>query len=245
LISTNMTHKNKMTEDAVRRDEVGLAWHDIKQQSLFSKKTSPIYSLKMPFTTTSSSRSNVNEVSTPLLGKRPQHESDDDQGCIPRSSLSLAIVYDEEEEESCQKAAEDEKQWTNILSVTSVVLPALLFFQFGTAFFIYPVEANTGLQQWIMVNCIILVMLLGVTIAALYRQTVQNFQITCWVATVALMATFLVLVSCGQVVPALLLLLNSMLCMAVFVAVSSIRFLAVIKSKASLEEDHAYAAYVV
>jgi hypothetical protein len=193
--------------------------------------------LKMTLT----SSSNVNELSTPLLGERPQHKIDDDQGCIPRSSLTLAIVYDDDKEESCQKAAEDEKQWTNILSVTSVVLPTLLFFQFGMAFFMSPVDANTGLQQWIMVNYSIIVMLLVVTIAAVYRQTVQDFQITCWVATVAMMATFLGLVLCGQVVPALLLLLNSMLCMAVFVEVSSIRFLAVFKSKASsLEEDHAY-----
>jgi cation transport ATPase len=190
---------------------------------------------------TLTSSSNVNELSTPLLGKRPQHESDDDQECIPRSSLTLAIVYDDDKEESCQKAAEDEKQWTNILSVTSVVLPTLLFFQFGMAFFMSPVDANTGLQQWTMVNYSILVMLLVVTIAALYRQTVQDFQITCLVATIAIMATFLGLLICGQVIPAFLLLLNSMLCMAVFVEVSSIRFLAVFKSKASsLEEDHAY-----
>jgi hypothetical protein len=189
--------------------------------------------LKMTFT----NRSNVNELSTPLLGKRPQHESDEEQGCILDASLTLAIVYDGEEE-SCQKAAEDEKQWTNILSVTSVALPALLFFQFGMAFFMSPVEDTMGLQQWSVVNYSMLVMF--VVFLALYRQTVQDFQITCLVATVAMMATFLGLVVCGQVAPALLILLHSMLCMCVFVAVSSIRFLVAIKSKASLEEDHAY-----
>jgi hypothetical protein len=193
--------------------------------------------LNMTFTS-----SNVNQLSTPLLGKRPHHESDNDQGCTPRSLLTLAIVYDDDDddEESCQKAAEDEKQWTTIRSVTPVVLPTLLFFQFGMVFFVSPTEVDTGMQQWIMVNYSILVMLLVVTIAAVYRQTVQDFQITCLLATVAMMATFLGLVLCGQVVPALLLLLNSTLCMAVFVAVSSIRFLAVIKSKASSLEDHAY-----
>jgi hypothetical protein len=75
---------------------------------------------------TCTNSSNVNELSTPLLGKRPQYESDEEQGCIPCSSPTLAIVYDDEEESCQQKAAEDESQWTNILAVTSVVLPALL-----------------------------------------------------------------------------------------------------------------------
>jgi hypothetical protein len=191
---------------------------------------------------TFTSSSNVNELSTPLLGERPQQESDEEQGCIPCPSLTLAIVYDDDddEEESCQKAAEHEKQWTNILSVTSVVLLALFILQFGMAFFMSPVEeaAKGLLLKWSVVNYSIVLSL--VVMLALYRQTVEDFKITCLVVTVAMATTFLGLVLCSQVVPTFLLLLSSMLCIGVFVAVSSIRFLVVIKSEASLlEEDHA------
>jgi hypothetical protein len=186
---------------------------------------------------TFTSSSNANEPSTPLLGKRPQHKIDEEQGCIPCPSLTLAIVYDDDDEESCQKAAEDEQQWTNILSANSVVLLAVFFIQFGIAFFMSPVEqATMGLPQWSVVNYSIVLSLVITT--ALYRQTVQDFQITCLVATVAMVASFLGLVLCGQVVPAFLLLLNSMLCMGVFVAVRSIRFLVDIKIKTSLEEEY-------
>jgi hypothetical protein len=179
--------------------------------------------------------SNVNELATPLLCKRPQHESDEEQGYIPCSSPTLAIVYDVEEE-CCQKAAEDESQWANNLAVTSVILPALLFLQFGMAFSMSSVTATTRLQLSV-VNYNIVMFVVN---AALYRQAVQDFQIICLVARLlpeVIIGILLGLVLCGHVVPALLLMMSSTLCMAVFVAVSSIYYLVVCNSKTSPEED--------
>jgi hypothetical protein len=88
------------------------------------------------------------------------------------------------------------------------------------------------------VNAIILVF---VILAALYRQTVQDLQITYLVTRLPpdiICGTVLGLVFCDQVVPALLLLLSSMLCIAVFVAVSSIYYLILNNSKTSLEEEY-------
>jgi hypothetical protein len=188
--------------------------------------------LKMIFT----NRSNLNELSTPLLGKRPQHESDEEQGCILDPSVTLAIVYDDEEKESCRKAAQDESQWRKPF-IDMVVLPALLFLQFGMAFFMSPVEATTGLQLSV-VNYSIVIFVVN---AALYRQTVQDFQIACLVARLLpeiIIGTVMGLVFCCQIVPAFLLLMSSMLCMALFVVVSSMYYLAILNSHTSLEEEY-------
>jgi hypothetical protein len=65
--------------------------------------------------------------------------------------------------------------------------------------------------------------------AALYRQAVQEFQMTCSVALLLLpeilMDVVLGIVLFGQVVPAFMLLISGMLCLAVFVVVNSIRVL--------------------
>jgi hypothetical protein len=53
---------------------------------------------------------NDTELSTPLLDNRPHHESDEEQGCIPGPLLTLAVVYDDDEA-SCQRAAENERPW--------------------------------------------------------------------------------------------------------------------------------------
>jgi hypothetical protein len=167
---------------------------------------------------------NNNELSTPLIGNRPQHESDEEQGYMPCSSLIPAMVYDDDDE-SCQKAAaEDDCQWFNNF-VVLIILPALLFLQFGMAFSDSPVEGTTGLQ-WSVVNSNIVMFVIT---AGLYRQAVQDFQMTCSVALLLLpeilMDAVLGLVLFGQVVPAFLLLISSMLCLAIFVVANSIRVL--------------------
>jgi hypothetical protein len=176
----------------------------------------------------STNSSNGNELSTPLIGNRPQHESDEEQG-LPCSSLMLATVYEDDDDESCrQKAAEDDSQWFNNF-VVLIVLPALLFIQFGMAFTDTRVQGTTGLQ-WSVVNSNIIMFVIT---AALYRQAVQDFQMTCSIALLLLpeilMDAVLGLVLCGQVLPAFLLLLCSMLCLACFVVANSIRVLVVEK----------------
>jgi hypothetical protein len=150
---------------------------------------------------------NDNELSTPLLGNLlPHHENDEEQGYIPSPSLTLAVVYDDEEA-SCQRAAEDESQWWGHF-VSTIALPTLLFYQFGVAFSMTPVQGTTGLQ-WSLVSFTIVVFVIN---AALYRRTLQDCQITCSVAFFLpeiLMDTVLGLVLYGQVVPAFMLLASS------------------------------------
>lgn len=167
--------------------------------------------------------SNDDELSTPLIGNRPQHERDEEQGCISCSSLIVAMA-DDDDDESCHKAAEDDRQWFNNF-VVLIILPALLFLQFGMAFSDGPVQGTTGLQ-WSVVNSNIVMFIIT---AALYRQAVQEFQMTCSVALLLLpeiiMDAILGLVLFGQILPAFLLLISSMLCLAVFVVANSIRVL--------------------
>lgn len=175
----------------------------------------------------STNNSNNNNLSTPLIGHLPQHESesDEEQGYMQCSSLMLAMVY-ADDEESYQKKVDDGCQWFNNF-VILVVLPALLFLQFGISF---TAQDTTGLE-WSVVNSAIVMFVIT---AALYRQVVQDFKISCSVTVLLLpeilMNAVLGLVLCGQVVPAFaLLLISSMLCLFVFVVASSIRVLAVEK----------------
>jgi hypothetical protein len=164
--------------------------------------------LEMTFTNNSC---NDNEVSKPLLGNSPHHESDEEQGCIPSPLLTLAVVYDDDVEASCQEAAEDDSQWWGNF-VSSVALPALLLLQFGMAFFRTPVQGTTGLP-WSFVNFTIVMFVIT---AALYHRTVQDCQITCLVAHFLpeiLMDIVLGLVLYGHVVPAFMLLASSTLCL--------------------------------
>jgi hypothetical protein len=170
-----------------------------------------------------STNNNNNKLSTPLIGNRPQHERDEEQGY-------MAIVYDDDDddEESCHKAAEDANHWLNNF-VVLIILPSLLFLQFGMAFSDSPVQGTMGLQ-WSVVKSNIVMFVIT---AALYRQAVQEFQMTCSVALLLLpeilMVAILGLVLCGQVVPAFLVLVSSMLCLALFVVAYTIRVLVVKK----------------
>jgi hypothetical protein len=163
----------------------------------------------------------MNELSKPLLDNSTQHESDEEEGCMPLTSLTLAIVYGEDDnEESCQEAAEDDSHWCNNF-LALVILPALLCLQFGMAFSMGHVQAETGLR-WSVVNYSIVMF---VVIAALYRQTVQECKMTSTVALLLpeiIMDIVLGIVLCDQIIPAFLLLLCSMLCLSIFVMASSI-----------------------
>ena len=139
----------------------------------------------------------------------------------------MAMEYDDDEE-SCHTAAEDANHCLNNF-VVLIILPSLLFLQFGMAFSDSPVQGTTGLQ-WSVVNSNIVMFVIT---AALYRQAVQDFQMTCSVALLLLpeivMVAILGLVLCGQVVPAFLVLTSSMLCLALFVVANGIRVLVVEK----------------
>jgi hypothetical protein len=183
----------------------------------------------MATTNNKNNSSNNNELSTPLIGNdpidhydRPQHERDEEQGYMPCSALRMAMGYDEEEQ-PCHKAADANSWFKNF--VVMIILPSLLFLQFGIAFSDSPVQGTTGLP-WSMVNSNIV---LFVITAALYRQAVQDFQMTCSVALLLfpliLVDAILGLVLCGQVVPAFLVLISSILCLAFFVLANSIRVL--------------------
>jgi hypothetical protein len=149
----------------------------------------PQHCLEMTFT---------NSSNKPLLDHCPQHESDEEP------PLTLAIVYGDEE----TSVPEDDSQWGEHF-VSSVVLPVLLFLQFGMAFSTSHVQGTTGLPlQWSLVNCTIVMFVIA---AALYRRAVQDCRITCLVAI--LLPDFVM--DTGQVVPAFMLLLISMLCLAV------------------------------
>jgi hypothetical protein len=173
--------------------------------------------------------SSGNELSTPLLGNRSQpHENDEEQGYIPCPSLAQAIGHndDDNDEVSCQKSDEDDRQWIktfisflydslwgkNLASLA--ILPALLFLQFGVTFSMSPVQDTTGLKLS-LVNYSIVILVITV---ALYRRALDECQITCMVATLLpeiLMDTVLGLVLCDQVVPAFMLLQSSTLFLAV------------------------------
>jgi hypothetical protein len=163
------------------------------------------------------------ELSTPLLSNLLPHESDadayDEEHCMP---CSLKIdVGDDEEEESDDDSSQFPWWFDSFLSL--VVPPALLFLQFGMAFFhTSGVDADMKFR-WYMANYSIVMF---VVIAALYRQTIQDFEISCLVARLLpeiLMDIVLGLVLYDQVVPAFLFLLSSMLCMAIFVVAGIIR----------------------
>jgi hypothetical protein len=180
--------------------------------------------VQQSFEMASTNNSKNIERSTPLIGNRPQHERDEEQGyrySMPCSSLMPAAMVYDDDEESCQKATEDDSQRFNNFSVF-VIIPALLFLQFGMAFSDNPVQGTTGL----VVNSNIVMFVIT---AALYRQAVQEFQMTCSVALLLLpeiiMNGILGLVLCGQVVPAFLLLISSVHCLAIFVVANSIRVL--------------------
>jgi hypothetical protein len=185
------------------------------------------------------------ELSEPLLGGSQQereracefdgndevHEEADEErgGCIG-CTISIAFEDDDEEEGKDGKVF----SWFDHV-VVWIILPALLFLQFGMAFYMSNVEAVTGLR-WSVVNYSIV---LFVVTAVLYRQAAVDCK---WTSSFAillpeiLMDVILGMVLFDKIVMAFLFMLLSMLGLAMFVVVCSIRVLVVL-SMEDKEED--------
>jgi hypothetical protein len=213
----------------------------LRLHSLITTELLSRYPFKMAFTTGN------DDLSTPLLNNLPQHESDtfvyDEECCMP---CSLRVNGDDDKEEESDGNSNQCTWWWDIVNLvvleeeaddedsdessqstlwcdnffTLVVLPALLFSSFGEAFYLFSVDADTGLR-WPMVNYTIVMFAI---IATLYRRAVQDCKITSVALLLPEILAYMVLslVLCGQVLPAFWLLLSSILCLAVFVVASSL-----------------------
>jgi hypothetical protein len=128
-------------------------------------------------------------------------------------------------------SSDDESQTTNdwwftswVLAGASLFVSALLFLQFGVAFYTSPVQAKTGLD-WYSVNYSIVHY---VFTTVLYRLSVEDYGMSC--AATLLLPDFLTLIMMcllhfDKIIAAFFLLLGSMFCLGVFVIASTIRLL--------------------
>jgi hypothetical protein len=188
------------------------------------------------------------ELSEPLLGGS-QHdereskfdynsndevdESDEEHGGCVGCTITIAFEDHDEEEGKDGKVF----SWFDHV-VVWIILPALLFLQFGMAFYMSNVEAVTGLR-WSVVNYSIV---LFVVTAVLYRQAAVDCK---WTSSFIillpeiLMDVILGMVLFDKIVMAFLFMLLSMLGLAMFVVVCSIRVLVVLsmEDKEDDEED--------
>jgi hypothetical protein len=187
----------------------------------------------------------TNDLSTPLLGNLPRRELEHERGeqyaeydeevCMLRSSKSIVHVSSQEDSENEQSSDECQTNWwLDSCSLVSIFVSTLLSLQFGMAFYASPVEATTGLR-WSEVNyCIVLY----VIIAAIYRQSVIDCDISCpltLILPVILMNNMLFLVLFDEVVAAFFLLLGSMLCLAAFTVASKIQLLFLVPSASTID----------
>ena len=110
-----------------------------------------------------------------------------------------------------------------------IVIPALLFHQFGMAFCLSPVEATTGLS-WSVVNCSILLFFVS---AHFFQQSARDCDLTSSAVLLLpeiIMDIILGLVIFNKVVAAFLFMPVSKLVLAVFVVLSSVHVLIVTSS---------------
>lgn len=203
--------------------------------TLFSD--TPKRSLKMTSTN--------NELSTPLIGNLPQHEYEyehardtdgyDEEDCMDMyatRSLNKVIDNDEDDEESKGDRWFDDR-------IVLTLLPALLFLQFGGAFYMARggQQADTGLC-WSVVNYSIVMF---VIIAALYRRAVKDCNLTtCSVVVLMpeiIMDVVLCLVLFGKVVPGFFILLCGNLVLATLVVASNIRVLVAVSNEKAYPKD--------
>jgi hypothetical protein len=190
-------------------------------------------------------------LSEPLLGDSQQEreecgdnvdlhdevrEADEEHGGCLGCSVSIAFEDDDDEAGSNGKKGQDGKvfSWFDHV-VVWIILPALLFLQFGMAFYMSNVEAVTGLR-WSVVNYSIV---LFVVTAVLYRQAAVDCK---WTSSFIillpeiLMDVILGMVLFDKIVMAFLFMLLSMLGLAMFVVVCSIRVLVVLSMDNGDEE---------
>jgi hypothetical protein len=182
-------------------------------------------------------------LSTPLLGDEREQERDvgcyyvhdevhDEElgGCL---GCTVSIAFEDEDDDeqdgsTCNGKDDDDKvfSWFDHV-VVWIILPSLLFLQFGMAFYMSNVEAVTGLR-WSVVNYSIV---LFVITAVLYRQAAVDCKWTSSFIVLLpeiLMDIILGMVLFDKIVAAFLFMLISMLCLAMFVVVCSIRVLIVL-----------------
>jgi hypothetical protein len=181
----------------------------------------------------------VEELSEPLLGDSEceqerecdypnfdlvVREADEEHGGCLGCTVSVGVVFEDDDE-----AGSNGKKvfsWFDHV-VVWIILPALLFLQFGMAFYMSNVEAVTGLR-WSVVNYSIV---LFVVTAVLYRQAAVDCK---WTSSFMillpeiLMDVILGMVLFDKIVMAFLFMLLSMLGLAMFVVVCSIRVLVVL-----------------
>jgi hypothetical protein len=186
------------------------------------------------------------ELSEPLLGGSQQeracefdgndevvHEEVDEErgGCI---GCTISIAFEDDDEEEDGKDGKVFSWFDHV--VVWIILPALLFLQFGMAFYMSNVEAVTGLR-WSVVNYSIV---LFVVTAVLYRQAAVDCK---WTSSFAillpeiLMDVILGMVLFDKIVMAFLFMLLSMLGLAMFVVVCSIRVLVVLSMEDKDDDD--------
>jgi hypothetical protein len=191
-------------------------------------------------------------ISEPLLGDSQQErecednvdlndmvrEADEEHGGCFGCTVSIVFEDDDDDEAgSNSKNGEDGKafSWFDHV-VVWIILPALLFLQFGMAFFMSDVEVVTGLR-WSVVNYSIL---LFVATSVLYRQAAVDCK---WTSSFIIllpeiiMDVILGLVLFDKIVMAFLFMLVSMLGLAIFVVVCSIRILVLSSMNNGDDED--------
>lgn len=148
------------------------------------------------------------------------HHDEEHGGCL---GCTMSIVFEgDDDDEQDGKGDKEFSLFDRV--VVWIILPALLFLQFGMAFYMSNVEAVTGLH-WSVVNYSIV---LFVITAVLYRQAVVDCK---WTSSFVillpeiLMDVILGMVLFDKIVMAFLFMLISMLGLAMFVVVCSIRIL--------------------
>lgn len=161
------------------------------------------------------------ELKQPLLDledvaiERTQHHRPKNELDVEHHVSSVAVQVEEELEEDRSACSEDFIMW--------VILPTLLFSQFGMAFLMH--DDRTATMSWTIVN---LSIVLFVITAWLYRHACHDANIK----TIALlllpeilMDVVLGLVLFDRVALGFMVLLISMLCLSSFVVVSTAIFL--------------------
>jgi hypothetical protein len=181
----------------------------------------------------------TNDLSTPLLGNLSRRELE-----LEHEREEQYAEYDEEvcmrgsQEESANDQSSDECQtnwWFDICLLLSMFVSTFLTLQFGMVLYNSPAEATTGIR-WSVVNFV-----LYVIIAARYRQSVVNCDISCpstlplpVILIYSMLILFLVLFD--EAVAAFWLLLGSMLCLAAFTVASKIQLFSVGPGASTVED---------
>jgi hypothetical protein len=178
------------------------------------------------------------DLSAPLIGSQEYRELDEEGGCMG-CTVSIMLQDDFESEDGDDNDNNGFSWFDHV--VVWIILPTLLFLQFGMAFYMSDVEAVTGLR-WSIVNYSIVLFVLT---AILFRQAAIDCKWTTSIVILLpeiLMDVILGMVLFDKIVMAFLFMLFSMLGLAMFVVVCSIRVLIVLSmndAAASKEEAEA------